>query len=276
MEVLLAAVAAGIVIIVWVVGGPLLRRRRHARVGAQSFPDAWAAVLSRRVPVYRRLPADLREQLRRLMLIFLSEKTFVGRGGFEVTDDVRLTVAAHACLLLLNRETAMYPLFRTILIYPSTYAVEHRDEDEDGVVSEEWQERAGEAWERGPVILSWEDVEYGAQNFDDGGNVVLHEFAHQLDFEIGGGDGAPRHASAQDAMRWANVFQREYDRLLTDVETGRDTVINPYGATEPAEFFAVATETFFERPRALEHGHPELYAALRGFYCVDPARWDAA
>lgn len=273
MEVLVVAIAVGAVIIAWTVGAPWLRKRQHARAGAGPFPSAWLPILHQRVPVYRRLPAELREQLHRLMLIFVAEKAFVGRGGFEVTDTVRVVVAAQACLLLLNRETAMFPLFKTIVIYPSAYAVDHQAEDEAGVVSEEVQERAGEAWERGPVILSWDDVEFGAGNFEDGGNVVLHEFAHQLDFEIGGGDGAPLHGSTAEAVSWANVFQREYDRLLTDIEAGRQTVLNPYGATEPAEFFAVATETFFERPRELARAHGELYAALRGYYHVDPAQW---
>lgn len=274
VEVLAAALAAGAAIIGWIIGAPLLRQWRLARVGAGAFPHEWGAILHERVPLYRRLPKDLREQLQRLVLVFLSDKTFVGAGGFVITDEVRLIVAAQACLLLLNRPTTMFPLFRTIVIYPSTFAVDHREEDEAGIVVEELQERAGEAWERGPVILSWDDVEYGADNFDDGGNVVLHEFAHQLDFEIGGGDGAPVHGAEVDAQKWAHVFQREYDRLLDDIEGGRDTVLNPYGATEPAEFFAVATETFFERPRELERGHAELYAALRGYYGVDPARWE--
>ncbi len=273
MEVLLVAVAGGVLIIAWILGAPAIRRRRHARIGAQRFPSAWLAILKDRMPVYRRLPMELREQLHGLVLVFLADKTFVGRGGFEITEAVRVVVAAQACLLLLNRETTMFPLFRTILVYPSTYAVDHQEEDGAGIVSAETQERAGEAWERGPVILSWDDVEYGASNFEDGGNVVLHEFAHQLDFEIGGGDGAPLLSSAAAAATWANVFQREYDRLLTDIEAGRETVLNPYGATEPAEFFAVATETFFEKPRELAREHRELYAALRGYYHVDPAGW---
>src|SRR3989304_10029738 len=152
---MLAAVAVGVVIIAWIVGGPVLRQRRHARAGARKFPLEWLAIMNKRMPVYQRLPGDLREQLQRLILMFLSEKIFVGRGGFTITDEIRVTVAAHACLLLLNRATAMFPLFRMILIYPSTYAVDHRDEDDAGVVSEELQERAGEARGRGPGVLSW-------------------------------------------------------------------------------------------------------------------------
>lgn len=276
LEIWITGLTIGALIILWIAGAPLLRKHRQARIRAREFPAAWHALLEERLPVYRRLPPDLRCRLHGLIQIFLAEKVFVGREGLTITDEIRVTIAAQACLLLLNRETGVYPTLVTILVYPSTYAAEHHEVDEAGVRTEEIQARSGEAWEHGPLVLSWEDVRYGAEHFDDGGNVVIHEFAHQLDYEDSSGIGVSPFVDPEDQAAWAEVLHRAYEQLLDETDRGLPTLLDPYGATDPAEFLAVATETFFEMPQQLESRHGELYAALRDYYRLDPVRWAAA
>ncbi len=257
-----------------VLAWPLVRRRwrerRRAQLRRQALPRAWVRTLAR-VPLYRRLPAELRSRLHGDIAVFLAEKRFYGQDGLEVTDTMRLAIASQACLLQLNLATKYYPDFTSILIYPDAFvAVET---EHDGVLeSTRRHVRAGESWYRGPVILSWADLRDDLHHGGDGHNVVLHEFAHKLDEQDGLVDGAPELEGAQ-ARRWPGVFRREYERLAKALDHGQHTLLDPYAATAPAEFFAVAVETFFERGRELEHGHPELYAALATFFDLDPARW---
>lgn len=237
----------------------------------RAFPDGWVEVLERNVPAYGRLSREDRAELRGHLLVFLDEKKFEGCGGLEMTDEVRVTIAAQACMLLLHRETDYYPQLKTILVYPSRYfSVESRPVG-GGVMVEGRQTRLGESWHRGPVVLSWDDVRRGASDPDDGRNVTLHEFAHQLDSEDGDTDGAPALQRAAMYGPWARVLQGEYDVLRADLEKHRKTFIDAYGATNPAEFFAVITEAFFEQPKQLQKKHRALYEQLVGFYGQDPA-----
>ena len=205
--------------------------------------------------------------------MFLAKKNFYGCGGLEINDEIRLTIAAEACLLLLNRKTDVYPGLRHILVYPHAFKTEHQQHNPDGTVSELEGGMLGESWgNSGKVILSWDDVEKGAENFQDGHNVVLHEFSHQLDSESGVTNGAPplRKKSYQ---AWAEVFSEEFQNLIKASNNNYKSVMDYYGATNPAEFFAVATETFFEKPNQMSNKHPELYDELKTYYCVDPRLW---
>ena len=246
----------------------LTLRRNAAR--AAPFPDAWRDLLERNVGLYRRLPMPLREQLHGHIHAFLHSKTFHGCDGFEITDEVRVTVAAQACMLLLNKETDYFPGFSSILIYPDTYVA--RSLAHDGLIAGITEDvRAGESWHRGPVVLSWQDVLLGARQAGDAFNVVIHEFAHKLDEENAVSAGLPLLEDPSQYQAWADVFSDAYDAML--VRRGSGSVLDDYGATSPAEFFAVASETFFERPQALAEKHGELYATLARYYKVDPRAW---
>ena len=215
-----------------------------------------------------------------LVAEFLNERiTFelaraeVAARGLTVTDEMRVTIAAQACLLILNRRTDYYfPELTQVLVYPGAFVVEREEYDEAGVRSRERQVLVGESWTDSQVLLSWEDVLEGAAVEDDGWNVVLHEFAHQLDQAKGYASGAPELPGAERYAAWSEVFSAEFERLR---ERGEDpaSLLDEYGATDPAEFFAVVTEVFFEQPLALQAEHPALYRELARFYRVDPATW---
>jgi hypothetical protein len=248
-------------------------RWRRRQLDATPFPAAWLAILRRNLPVYRAMWPDQQKQLRQLVLRFLDSKTFVGCGGQQIDDEVRVTIAAHACLLLLNRPSHEYQDLRYILVYPSGFVVDHDTVDEAGVVSEEEHDLVGESWENGKVILAWDSVQHSVRNFGDGENVVLHEFAHQLDHESGLTNGAPLLYQRGSYTRWAEVFSEEFERLRQDSEEERQTLIDQYGATNPAEFFAVVTETFYEQPHDLAREHAALFEQLKAYYRVDPREW---
>ena len=196
---------------------------------------------------------------------------FEGCGGLELTDEIKVTIAAQACLLLLHRETDYYPRLITILVYPHAYVAKSVEPIGGGVVLEGETARLGEAWKDGVVVLSWDDVRQGASDLHDGHNVVLHEFAHQLDQQDGSADGAPILEHRSQYVTWARVLSDEYEQLRRDTEQGRKDVLDEYGATNPAEFFAVATECFFEKPIPLRRKHPQLYEELKAYYRQDPA-----
>ena len=250
-----------------------VRKRRRARLRAQPFPPGFEQTLSANVPVYRRLPDALRAQLHGHIQVLLAEKHFEGCNGFEMTDEVRVTIAGEAGLLLLNRETDYYPDLVTILVYPDVFYADVEDH-EGHIVSEYKEDRSGESWELGVVILSWEDAVEHASTGRAGYNVTLHEFAHVLDMENGAMDGMPRLRTRAERDAWRSAFSDAYDRF----ERGgrRRSVVDEYGSGDPAEFFAVVTESFFERPLALQREQPALYGVLARYYCVDPATWEAS
>ena len=247
------------------------KRRKRERLRARSFPPAWLEILQRNMAYYRQLSPEDQAELRGHIQVFLAEKRFEGCGGQAITDEVRVTIAAQACVLLLHRETDYYPRMRSILVYPHRYVATHQQRLPDGTVLEGVQTRLGESWHRGPVVLSWDDVLNGAADIHDGHNVVFHEFAHQLDSEYGANEGAPALPRRSMFIAWARVLGHEYEHLLEDLKQHRKTFIDAYGATNPAEFFAVVTETFFEQPVQLRRRHPELYEQLVAFYQQDSA-----
>ncbi len=259
-------------VIAWVLGRPILRERRRERLRRTPFPAPWERLLQERVPIYRRLPLPLKHELQEHIQVFLAEKGFYGCAGLEVTEAMRVLIAAQACLLIFNRKTDYYGKLRSILVYPSAFIVPEEHRDEAGVVTIAPHIRIGESWEIGRVILAWDEVEEGSRD-RSGSNVVLHEFAHQLDEEDSAADGVPLLANPAHYQAWARVFSKEYNALREQAPRGEPTVLDPYGAEAPAEFFAVATEAFFETPEQLKNHHPELYQQLRDYYRVDPAAW---
>jgi len=245
---------------------------RHRRLRNSQLPPAWLSFLSDHLPPYSRLSSQDRERLHYKLKVFLADKKFYGCGGLEITDEMRLTIAGEACLLVLNHDGAVYPGLESILVYPSAFVATRERQLDDGTVTVSSHGLSGESWDVGKVILSWDDVVKGAADFSDGQNVVLHEFAHQLDTQSGGANGAPRLRSGS-YKSWARVLSHNYEDLHSRVERKQPTVLDAYGTTNPAEFFAVATEAFFERPRALKELRPELYEELRMYFCVDTCEW---
>ncbi len=249
----------------------LFRYWRRKRLMTEQLDTDRLAIIERNVPYYHRLEPDMRRRLQGLVQVFLDEKSFEGCGGIEISDEIRLTVAAHACILLLGRDAGLFPKLRTILVYPDNYVAPVSDRGPGGVVTEGIQARSGESWSFGNVVLSWRDVLLCSSPNRTGRNVVLHEFAHQLDSESGSNEGAPVLPRPEMYADWARVLGREYQSLIAAAEWGLPTLLDPYGATSPAEFFAVATECFFEKPVEMSLMHPELYDQLRLFYRQDPA-----
>lgn len=245
------------------------RTRRHLL--ASTLSDHQRAVAHAVVPLLAKMPREMQARYEGKVRLFLHQVDFIGCDGLEVTEGMRLSIAAQACLLVANTD-AWYDTLRTILIYPGAFK-SMRAERNGFVVTERDQVRLGESWARGPVVLSWAHSEAGAQTPDDGKNVVIHEFAHQLDTLSGETDGAPILARDQSFATWARVFIAAYDRHVANVAGGRATVLDAYGATSHVEYFAVAVEVFFERPRALQQDEPEVYDQLAQLMRLDPANW---
>jgi len=248
-------------------------RHRLKKAVNAPYPQEWVEILERNIQIYRNLPMPLRLQLRLLIKQFLHQKHFSGAAGLEITDEIRVTIAAQACMLQLNRGADLYPKLKYILVYPSAFVVSRAQGDDSGVVSHQERGLLGESWQNGKVILAWDNVLHGARNFLDGRNVVLHEFAHQLDSESGMADGAPLLAGKSSYRSWAAALSHEFEVLQKDYRVGRRSLLDHYGATNPAEFFAVATETFFEKPRQMAKHHAELFDVLVRYYRIDPRDW---
>jgi Mlc titration factor MtfA (ptsG expression regulator) len=248
------------------------KKRRRQRLVRQVFPDEWLHIIEKNVPLYKKLPDVDKKELQHHILIFIAEKRFEGCGGLEVTDEIRVTIAAQACILLLHRETDYYPGLSSILVYPQAYVAPETHYIPGGIVAEGKEVRLGESWYHGSVVLSWDNVRRSAADINDGHNVVFHEFAHQLDSSGGRRDSTPIIQDQSTYIAWARTLQQDYERLRREVGQNSDTLLDEYGATNPAEFFAVATECFFEKPKELQRLHPNLYRELKEFYQQDPAR----
>lgn len=262
----------GLVLMGVVVALVLPRYRLKKAINAQ-FPVEWVTIVERNIAVYKNLPMPLRLQLRKLIKQFLHQKNFSGAAGLEITDEIRVTIAAEACMLLLNRRSGVYPALKYIIVYPTAFVVDRPQGSPDGVVYEGRKALLGESWSNGKVILAWDNVLHGSRNFVDGQNVVLHEFAHQLDSESGSTNGAPILSGKTCLRTWASTLSEEFEELQREAWRGKRSLIDHYGATNPAEFFAVATETFFEKPRQMAKYHAELFEVLRCYYRIDPTDW---
>jgi MtfA peptidase len=254
----------------------LLRQRRRHRLRTKPFPKEWLEIVRRNVAFFLRLSPSDQAELFGHVQVFLAEKRFEGCGDLELTDEICVTIAAQACLPLLHRKTDYFPRLVTILVYPSAYLVEEMRQVQEHIWEEGKVARLGETGRHlGTVVLAWDAVKSGAADSSDGKNVVLHEFAHQLDYENYAADGAPALGTREQQLTWQEVMKAEFSSLRAADETGIPTLLDTYGATNPAEFFAVATEAFFERPRALRAYHPKLYAELRSYFRQDPVEYSA-
>ena len=247
---------------------PWSKSRQRQALLAKPFPGNWRRILRANVALYRRLPPDAQRKLEDGTRILVAEKGWEGVQGLTLTDAIKVTIAGMASLLALGFDD-YYPNVETILVYPNSFLIKTVRSSTRGVFSEQLLTASGQAALQGPVIVSWADIRAGIAS--GGQNVVLHEFSHKLDMRDGAADGAPYLESAAQIERWSRVMSAEYQQLVEQTQAGERGVLNPYGATSAAEFFAVATESFFENAEALWELHPELYALLRDFYHQDPA-----
>jgi MtfA peptidase len=250
-----------------------LAQRRRRKILETPFPDAWRAILSANMAHFGLLDQAEQQHLTELTQVFIAEKAWEGCNGLELTDEIRVTIAGQACLLLLGFEHDLYRNVETILVYPSTVIPRRAEEPmfaRPTIVSEVMP-LIGEAHGRGPVILTWDAVRRGGIHPELGHNVVYHEFAHKLDMLDDSVDGTPPLESREQYRAWVEVCTREYEQLRERSERGEPTLLDPYGGTDVGEFFAVATECFFDRPVELSENHPDLYAVLSEFYRQDTA-----
>ena len=237
------------------------------------FKESWLEYLERNLPLYARLPEDLKVRLHQKIGQFIATTYFEPQAGLELTEEMILTVAGQACLLTVNHTGLPYENLNTVQLYPSSFQAEVREANADGTISTRSVKRVGESWSRGTVVLAWDSVQHGARDLYDGQNVTFHEFAHQLDQANGNTDGVPNLRDMEAYRTWAMVLADGLEALSVDAAQGRESVLDYYGATNICEFFAVATESFFEEPRFMLERHPELYAELRSFYQLDPIDW---
>jgi len=263
----------GLLIISYLFAKPYWREHQRNKARAQPFKKEWRKIIQKRMPYFRQMPSHLQLQLKQHIQVFLAEKQFVGCNGVVITDEIRVTIAAQACLLLLNRKTDYYPKLITILVYPRAFIKEQQSAGADGVHFSHRVAMTGESWDYGKIVLSWQDTLDGAEIPDDGRNVVIHEFAHQLDQEGGQANGAPILGKGQSYQSWSEVFSAQFEQLQHQALTGSPSLFDYYGATNPAEFFAVASEVFFEQSSQLCQEYPSLYQQLRQYYQVDPTLW---
>ena len=253
-----------------------LKRRGRRKLLAQPFPAAWHGLLQRNVRLYDRLTDAEQAKVRDDLRILVAEKNWEGCGGLLLDDEHRVTIAGQIAVLVLGFVHQYFDRVQSILVYPDAYVAPDETVIEAGIVLEGDSPREGEAWYRGPVVLSWPDVLAGGRGPNAGHNLVFHEFAHQLDMLNGHTvDGIPPLESAERSAHWTRVMSRHYEDLVHDCARGRRGLLDCYGATEMSEFFAVATETFFQRPVPMRERHPQLYKLLRGFYRQDPAKREA-
>lgn len=249
-----------------------IKRKRRADLLNKALSPAHRAIALKSVPLFNRVPRPLRARLEGLINLFLDQVEIIGFEGLEITDEMRIVIAAQASFLLLNKENRWYDTLRTIMLYPAAFT-SNQTTQEGHVETEKGAVRLGESWRRGPVVLSWQHSAYGAFLDKDGHNVVMHEFAHQLDEQTGVTDGAPLLEKDHKATDWAAAFQNAYDRHKHATTAGKATLIDAYGATAPAEFFAVVVELFFEKPDALKEDEPTVYEELVKYFKIDPVEW---
>jgi Mlc titration factor MtfA (ptsG expression regulator) len=269
----LLPILIGVLLIGYSIAKPYWRKAQREKIRNRPFKKQWRKIIQQRMPYFKQMPVDLQLQLKQHIQVFLAEKNFIGCNGVKITDEIRITVAAQACLLLLNRKTNFYPKLQTILVYPRAFVKEQQSKQADGVQFTQKTVVAGESWDLGKVVLSWQDTLDGAKIPNDGHNVVIHEFAHQLDQENGKANGAPILDKDQSYQCWSEVFSAQFEQLKIQANTGKPSLLDYYGATNPAEFFAVASEVFFEQASQLQFESPMLYQQLKQYYQVDPTHW---
>ncbi|TYK66920.1 zinc-dependent peptidase [Colwellia echini] len=271
--IVLLPICVGLGIIMYLMSKPFMLERKRDKLKKLPFTKQWRQIIQKRMPYFRQMPTDLQLQLKQHIQVFIAEKNFIGCNGVEITDEIRVTIAAQACLLLLNRKTNYYPKLKTILVYPSAFVKQQNQREADGTQSSNSITLSGESWDFGKVVLSWQDSVHGAELPNDGHNVVIHEFAHQLDQEDGSANGAPILGKEQNYQSWSEIFSSQFTLLQKQAQLGIPSIFDYYGATNPAEFFAVVSEVFFEKAKQFSTEHPELYNQLTNYYKVDPMHW---
>lgn len=237
------------------------------------FKPGWEDILEEHLVIYRDLPRELKPKLRVRISDFIPNVYWEGVKGLEITEEMMVLVAAQACLLTINMEGNPYVRLKSIILFPEVFTHKETSSKDGLIVSERKSRVSGLSYDRGTVSLAWDEALHGASNRHDGYNVVIHEFAHQLDQDDGYANGAPILRRPQDYKAWSEVMQREFEKLTRDSSHGKATVLDDYGATNPAEFFAVATETFLEKGRKMHKHHPELYELMQQYYQLDPRSW---
>lgn len=251
------------------------RNRRRRKILSHDCPDHWESILEANVWQFTAMPLDERGRLLDVTRILVAEKYWEGCGGLVLNDEIRVTIAGHAALLLIGWHDRYFDRLKSILVYPDTYVVPETKHLPGGIVEETTGVRLGEAWHQGPVILSWANVNRAGREQEPGRNVVLHEFAHVLDTGDDQFNGTPPLDSDDQYDTWRDVMTAEFHRLRRAARHGVPTLLDQYGTESEAEFFAVATESFFEEPGELAERHTRLYNLLRDYFGQDPARWQA-
>ncbi len=236
------------------------------RAKPAAIPDAVWQRTVRSLPFLAILDAADRQRLKALSEAFLAEKEFTAAGGLELSDEICVAIAAQGCLPILNLGLAAYRDWVGIVVYPDEFVVPREIHDADGVVHEYDDVLSGEAWQGGPLLVSWHDVQMAGEGY----NVVIHEFAHKLDMLNGEADGMPALHSDLDAAEWERVFAGAYEDFCRRVDNDEETIIDPYASDDPAEFFAVLSESFFELPAVVQREYPAVYALLQRYYRQDP------
>ncbi|MCZ6795055.1 MAG: zinc-dependent peptidase [Planctomycetota bacterium] len=247
-----------------------LKRRRRRRLLARPFPLAWEDHVGA-LPFFPQLADEEKRRLRDILRVIVEEKSWEGCGGLEVDEEIQVTIAAQAALLILAMEHDHFRRVQSILVYPGAFEVPATRRGPGGVLQVSTSPVLGLAQLRGPVVLAWDEVRRGGKNWRDGRNVVLHEFAHKLDMLDNCADGTPPIRCREQYAAWVRIMSDEYEELVERAEKGKPTLLDKYGATNPAEFFAVSTECFFEKSLSMERKHPSLHDLLRTYYGQDPA-----
>lgn len=237
------------------------------------FTPEWIEILQEKSALYRILPEQYKPELHSLISKFISSKTFEGCAGLVITDEIRLIIAMNATVLLLNKTFDCYPLLHSVLVYPSAFYAEDIDLYDNQCVRGGFSQKVGESWQNGDVILAWDAVSEESRRIRMGRNSAIHEFAHQLDQDNGAADGIPVIRDRRAWLEWQKIFQFELKKFRRNSAAGIPDVLDEYGAVDEAEFFAVASETFFSLPAELAQRHPRLYRELKHFYQLDPRRW---
>ncbi len=247
----------------------LIRNWRRKRIARKPFPPTWEPHL-RGLPFFHTLNAEQQQRLRTQVQVFIAEKDWEGCGGLKLDNAIRVGIAAQACLLILELDLDYYARVRTILVYPGAFHNNMEGAGPDGSVGKDHGALAGEAWLSGQVILAWDLAFHGGRDPGDGRNPVFHEFAHKLDMLDGWADGEPPLHQRDQIQHWRGILQQEFDDLCARRAAGKSTELTDYATTNRAEFFAVSTEFFFERPAQLQQVRPELFQCLKDFYRQDP------
>lgn len=254
---------------------PFFRTFKRYLAGRKTFPEPHQQILNQKVRIYWKLNSRRKELMQERMKIFMNEKIFEGCGGLDLTDEMRVVISAYACLLILEEPSDYYPDLQSILVYPDDYVAPVYEENPGGVVTEGNERRQGESWDTGSVVLSWSDIVDTAQSDRNNRNLIIHEFAHQLDLQYGLSAAINIEGKVlSEGDEWTEELARTYRELLKNVRFNRtDGVLDLYGATNPAECFAVVMEAFVESPRELEISYSKLYRMLADFFGFDPGRW---